>query len=370
MATTEQILSGKNLTGLIQGVKSGLPLKIPPAFLTPTRSVKGNVATYRKVEGAREVAKIVAYGNAAQVRAQKGVTEVPVNLLHTFESINISPSKLINLLTSDGGADQKLGADEVTRQVTEFKQAFVNLRIAATMQALLQFHIYANVDGNLLPSSSNAVVNVDYGVAASQINNGAAGIDPLVTSTNIILASWATAGTPIITQLRNLKQAAMQFSGYPLAYAFYGNSIPGYIAANTEASKYLAGNQELSRQYLESGEVPAGFMGMTWIPIGDAFYVDQNGAVQTLLAVDNVVFTPAPSLDWWEFIEGTYPVPSNFGPTAVDASALIQGMSEVAGMFSFAGGTLNPPSVQMFAGDTFLPVLKVPKAVFRVDTAW
>ena len=369
MATTEQILSGKNLTGLIQGVKSGLPLKIPPAFLTPTRSVKGNVATYRKVEGAREVAKIVAYGNAAQVRAQKGVTEVPVNLLHTFESINISPSKLINLLTSDGGADQKLGADEVTRQVTEFKQAFVNLRIAATMQALLQFHIYANVDGNLLPSSSNAVVNVDYGVAASQINSGGAGINPLGTG-NIVDTTWAGAGTDIIAQLRNLKAAAVQFSGYPLAYAFYGNLVPGYLAANTAASKYLAGNNELSRQYLETGEVPTGFMGLTWIPIGDAFYVDQNAAVQTLLTSDNVVFTPAPSLDWWEFIEGTYPVPSNFGPTAVDAAALIQGMSEVAGMFSFAGGTLNPPSVQMFAGDTFLPVLKVPKAVFRVDTAW
>lgn len=359
MATTEEILSGKNLTGLIQNTVSGVPNRLPPAFLTPNRTIKGHTGTYRRVDGRRETARIVQYGSPAERRAQKGVKEVPFTAIHAFESINFSPTLLINLLSAEGDADQKLGRDEVNRQIKEFKVLFSNLRISAVAAGLLTFHVYADGDGNLQTGSSGAVVDVDYGVSATHNETGGTGA--------IVTASWATAGTDMIGDIRAIKEKILQASGYSIMHCFYGSDIPKYVAANTAASKYLAANPDLSRQYYQTGEVPPGFMDLQWHAMGDQFFVDQDGTAQKILADDCVVFTPEPSPDWYELIQGTYPVPMNFGSVATDAQTLIQGMTETAGQFAYAGGTLNPPSVEMYAGDTFLPVVKVPTAVFKAD---
>jgi hypothetical protein len=368
MATLEQILSGKNLSGLIQSVKSGIPIRIPAAFLNPNRTIKGNTGKYRKVEGTREVARIVQYGSPAERRAQKGISEVPFVCMHSFEKQAHELTTLINLLDAASDAEQQMGRSEVTRQTTLFKQLFMNLRIAAVTMALSKFHIYADSNGNLQTGSSGAAIDVDYGVPSTHYNSGAAGCNPL--GANIITAQWDLAATDIIGQLRELKQAAVNVSGYPLRYAFYGDSIPGWIAANTTASNYMQANGDLSRQFIETGEVPNGFMGLQWVPLGDAFFVDENGAVQNLVADDEVIFTPEPSLDWYELVQGTFPVPTNFGSVVSDVQALISGVQQVAGMFSYAAGEVNPPSATQYAGDTFLPLIKVPGALYKFDTDW
>jgi len=37
---------------------------------------------------------------------------------------------------------------------------------------------------------------------------------------------------------------------------------------------------------------------------------------------------------------------------------------EIFGMFSYATVTADPPTVKQYAGDTFLPVICVPKSIF------
>jgi len=62
-------------------------------------------------------------------------------------------------------------------------------------------------------------------------------------------------------------------------------------------------------------------------------------------------------------------VPTNFelANNATSAVDVAHSLREQAGMFSYAEMLTDPPSIKMVAGDTFLPVIKVPKAVFIAD---
>jgi hypothetical protein len=118
-------------------------------------------------------------------------------------------------------------------------------------------------------------------------------------------------------------------------------------------------------QYLSTADIPSPLLGLTWRPAYEAFFEDATGTLQSLVGDDQVVFTPEPSTDWIGWLEGTYPVPTSVGTVSVDAADALRGsVTTAAGMFAYGVVNTDPVTVKMVAGDTFLPVLKVPKAIF------
>lgn len=355
----EQVLGAKNLVGLIQGVLGGVPDDLlPPGFWAGGGNVTqtdGNTATYFKVDGTRQTARLVHYGAPSVKRALAGVTEVPVKLLHTFEHQHHTPATMMNLMAEDSEAKQRMGQQTVARQVGNFGRLFANLRVSMVYSILNFGAIYFDGDGNLLPTSSGAVVTVDFQVPANNKNQ----------LNSIIAASWATAGTDIPLHVSQIRKTARKTTGYPIRYAFYGENIPTYFAANDYVSNLLFNSPKLTED-LARGDVPDELMKLKWLPLSEAFFVDAAGTAQEWTNVDRVVFTPEPSPEWWEWLEGTYPVPQNLQITS-DASSALSGLSPVAGGFSYAELTTDPPGIKHLAGDTVLPLLKVPGAVFIAD---
>ncbi len=359
--TLQQVLGSRNLTGVIQGVKGGVPADLlPPAFMRPTRRVEGDHCVYKKIEGTRKTARLIQYGAPSKRRAQSGVTEVPVKLMHSAEHQFHEPSTLLNLL-SPNGAKQKLGQAEISRQVKDFKQIYTNLRMCAIYSIFRFGAIYFDGDGNLLPTSSSAVTTIDLQIPAG--NKGQ--LDALGAGA-IIAASWATAGTAIHTQIKNLRVAARKLTGYPLVHAFYGTSILDYFLGNTKLKELLNRNQNFQAA-TAGGDIPNGLLGFQWHPISEAFFEDNDGTNQDWFGTDTVVFTPEPSPEWWEVIEGSYPVPTDIGRVSGDASSALGQVMEVNGMFSYATVESDPVTIKHVAGDTFLPIPKVPKAMFLAD---
>ena len=66
-------------------------------------------------------------------------------------------------------------------------------------------------------------------------------------------------------------------------------------------------------------------------------------------------------------VEGTYPVPAAFNITK-DMMGQLASLKQIAGPFSYATLQDDPVSVKHLAGDTFLPVIKVPGSVFIINT--
>ena len=175
--TLQNILGANRLNGIIQAVLGGVPDVLPAGFWASpsnTEATEGNRGRYLRVEGTRQAASLVHYGAPSKRRTMKGVAEVPVTLLHTFENMNVNPSTLNNLLAEGNEVLQRMGAASIAREVGNFGQLFKNLRISALYSALTNGAIYFDGDGNLLPTSSGAKVTVDFQIPAThkdQLNN-------------------------------------------------------------------------------------------------------------------------------------------------------------------------------------------------------
>ncbi|MCC5829075.1 MAG: major capsid protein [Phycisphaeraceae bacterium] len=363
--TLNQMLRGRNLTGLVQGIRSGLPTILPEIFLTPTRNIKGDLVEWFEVRGVRDVARQAHYGGPAHARTLEGMTRRSATMIHSFEHQSLPVAAWPNLTHPETGNAQDMARQEIERQTRAFKQRFVNLRQAATACAISTGRLYFDDQGQLLPAESGSVWGVDFNIPPS--NRG-----KLVASDGIIQGSsakWSAGGTDILWQLRLLKSLAARTTGYPLAYAFYGAHIPTYLAGNEGISNWIhsgvPSTGETAEAVMQGGELPGNLFGLKWIPMADAFFASADGTLHNVHDPDTVVFTPAPSPDWFELIQGSYAVPTG-APTEHDGDSL----EEVFGMFSYATLEHNPPSLVQYAGDTFLPLIKVPGAVFHAQVHW
>jgi len=355
MATLEQVLGYDNLTQLAVSIRGGLPKPLPASLYSVTKRVSGNLAKYRKVSGTREVARMVQYGSPSKAAQQKGVTEETVRLLHSSEHVWHDPYTLIALQQLDNAAQQKLGQQEIARQTREFATRFTNLRTTAIASAFALGAIYFDSDGNLLPSSSGATYTVDMGIPAANKNQIG----------GIIGASWATSTTDIAGDIQAIKRKALQTTGYPLRYAIYGLNVLNYLLGNDTIKELIPRSAAYNESAL-AGAIKNGFMGLDWIDGSNAFFVDSSGSVQQLVGDDTVIFLPEPSPDWYELIEGSVPIPSSINVSS-DATTALRNITEVYGMFSYATVKDDPTGIKQVAGDTFLPVIKVPSAVFIAD---
>jgi hypothetical protein len=357
--TLQSVLAGRVLTGGIQAIKPGLPeVGLPPGLVNPPTAPVGNPATggdygvYRKVEGTRKTAKQAHRASPSRARTMSGVTEVPVKLISSSEHIEIKAETLM-CLENDRGEIQKLGEDEVKRQVAECKQLQLNLRYASTASAFAIGHIYYDADGDLLHSSSNAVIDVDMAIPANNINqlNG------------IIDVSWANSAAGVVKQIGNLKKQSMIDTGYALKHALYGSNIVNAILNNSQLVDLINANPAYQTAFA-SGEVPAGFLGFTWWPAYNFFFEDDDGTNRTIFDAEEVCFIPDIGPEWFEVLEGGTPVPSTFGIES-DLSAMMRSCTIARGMYAYAVGTVDPVAGKMVYGDCFLPVIKVPGAVYR-----
>ncbi len=352
-----EVLGWKALTGVIQDTRGGVPVEwLLPAFLTMTRPVKGASASYTKISSSRKTARQVHRGSPSKARDLTGVAEVPVNLWHSYEHV-VHRNEIFDAIRNyDNPEAQAMGQAEIDRKTREHKQIFDNTRVSMIASIFRYGAIYFDADGDLLPSASTAVVTIDYSVPANNKNqlNG------------IIATKWSDVAADIVGQIKALKVAARKTSGYPIQYAFYGSSILNWLMLNTAIKGQINGNPAYKTSFLDL-EIPPGFLGLTWIPIESAFYEDADGTNQDWFLDETVVFSPTPTPDWWEILEGTFPVPTSLGNVGGDATAMLSNLRDVNGKFSYAKLIDEPPGIKHYMGDTMLPVLKVPSAIYIAD---
>lgn len=359
--TLHQILGSETLTGVIQTVKPGVPKAMPDPFYAVNRRIEGDQGTYTRVNGHRQTARLVARGSKARVRDRKGIAEVPVKLATMFEQMTHEAAVLHNLRNYENEARQRLGVAEISRHTRDFRGYFENLRISMVHSLFSLGAIYFDGDGNLLPSSSGAVYTLDFSVPAGHKDQ----LD-IDGSGDIISASWATASTDIVGQVNAIKAAVLRKNGYALKHAYYGENILGYLLANDSVQAAMNSHPGLAAAFMQ-GQVADGFLGMKWHPMDGAFFDDENGDTQAWWPADQVVFTPDPSPEWYEVMEGSHPVPASLGNVSADGVAALGDIREATGMYSYAAITHNPVGIDQFFGDTFLPILKVPASIAIAD---
>lgn len=355
------ILGGPNLVGMIQATTSGIPDPFPADFYRVDAQVDGDTGEYTVFTGQRGTATVSAYGAASKAAQFRNVGKKAVKLLHSIESITLPVSAYINLLAYDDLSKQRLGIAEVTRQVKEFKRRFANLRVAAMTSALFKGRIYFDAAGNLLPGSTNAATTVDYGIPAGNVGR----LDPFNTGTPILGGNaWNNASADIDQQIQSLLQAAVQLTGYELKHAFYGKNVPHYLTGNTNLGNYFYRSPQFNPGFVATADIPNPLLGLTWHKAYYSFFEDQNGVRQPMVGDDQILFTPDPSPDWIGVLEGSYAVPTDVGRIGADEASAVSRMQVAHGLFAYGRQIDDPVTAKIVAGDTFLPAVKNPQAIY------
>ena len=357
MKSLEQILGHVSLTGLVEDVKTGVPDVFPKALFTTKVDVLKDQGRYTRYSGTRKTSKRVEYGGGSIRRELSPIGSFDVKLNHVFEHIVLNAIDYQSLRNYTDYNVQRMGIEEVKRQAFQFRQLIDNTRISMVASMLAKGAIYWDSEGNLLPSSSGAAVTESFQITAANQNQLG----------GIIAASWSLPATDIPAQLRALKKRARQLTGYPLKYAFYGENVPSHLTANTAVQAYLSRNPVTHQKFLDTAELPDLF-GFVWIPVYESFFEDSAGTNQAWFGVDQVTFAPEIDSSVYEWMEGTYPVPTTLQPLPT-LEAGMAGVQLKNGIFAYAVPVYDPAvSVKLFAGDTSLPVWKVPDALFLCDT--
>ncbi len=359
MATTlPEVLQAPNLLGYVESVKAGLPSQhLPPALLggATVRRTEGNTFSYHRYSGSRKVTNTAAYGSASRGRTIGSLGELPGKTMYTSNNVELKYADYMNLMNPEGGQRQRLGESEVARAVRETVTDRMNFRIAATTSAFALGHIYLGSEGELLPSSSNAVQDIDYAIPANNQNqlNG------------IIGTTWATSTVDVLGDLQAIHAAAVQTSGYPLKHAIYGANILGYLMTNTNIRDLIVRNPVANNAAINTMVFNVG--GLTWWPGYFGFFEDSTGTNRTQISGDTVIFIPEPDRSWYEVVEGTTPVATDGGLTNASAESMTSMTDTQQGMWQYAVRQTDPVGAKIVHGDNMLPVIKVPSAVFIAD---
>jgi hypothetical protein len=364
----QDVLGAPQLCGVIQETTTGIPDVFPANFWEDGATVDKDTGSYIRVQGQRQNSKISKYGSPAERRELQNAEDVPFICIHTIEKIELPAAQFRGLIRKDSAGsnlviDQK-GADEIARQIKQARTAVDNLRTSAKTSAFFQGAIWWNNKGQLLANATGAVTTAAFGIPAGNQNQ----LNVFGTG-NIISAPWSIASTPIEQQVITIKQASARQSGYPLKYAFYGKNIPSYLVQNNTLQQFFVRNGNANPQYLATGDIPNPLLGLTWVPAYEAFFNDVNGNPLSVVGDDQVIFTPDPTDDWHEVVQGKYDIPGDamLGSTGMD---LLAGLETVEGMFMYATLQTDPVRITLIFGDTFLPVIKNPICLYQANTVF
>jgi hypothetical protein len=347
------------LTKMVETVKTGIPNVLPDAFFSVTEDVFGNKFGRTTFSGTRKLARNAPYLSKAGELQKSTYGTQEVQLLSPKEKMSFRDEFLQIYRQLDQYEPQPYRYLPILEmQTRQLKAHFENLRIAAVTSMLGQGgKIYLDAEGYMLNTSAGADLTLSAGVPNANIGN----VGGFYTT------SWATSTTDIVTSIRNTKTLAMQTTSYPLKHAFYGKNVLGYVTNNDFAKYYLARNPGMNQVFLDTGDIPQGFMDLTWHPVQDAFFDNAAGVVKELFPADQVTYTPEIDSQVYGLKIGSTPVITNFGVHA-NPEAALRSATEHKGMGAYSFFTHEPLNIEHIMFDCFYPDLKVPAAFFFADT--
>lgn len=357
------VLSAAQLCGAFETLRSGLPKVLPAGFFAPAdQETAANTASYFQYPGQRQVAKLNSYGGSSTAVQMKPIAEVPVVLFHTCENLVIPAHKLLGKISKDSSGSNLLiddkGVQEVARQVKAAVMRVTNLKTALVTQLFVLGDNYFDAAGNLLPSSSGNKTDAASKITAANLGN----LTTVLSGSTI----WTNSAADIEDQLIQLQQLSMDNTGYDLRYAVYGRNIVKYITNNAKLTAYLSRNVQAQQAYIGEAALPP-LGGLTWLPGFKSSFRDQNDATQRIVGDDQVLFLPEPNPDWFGWIDGHAPIVNSIDAVG-DGMAAMSNWSSAKGDYMYAYVAPDPVAIKLIFGTTTIPTVRVPSAVYAVNT--
>lgn len=178
-------------------------------------------------------------------------------------------------------------------------------------------------------------------------------------------ASWATAGTKILTtELVSLERSFRAAAGKEMGRLIHNAGVKQYLLTNTEIKEFMV--QLLGPQILQQGPKNLGEVaqnlnigGYSWQQ-ADGVFKPQGGSATRYFADNKLAVLPQGNLkDSIAMAEGYGYVPA--GHYAMGSGAGLVRKAPQRGVYAYAAVNPDVPSVRIYAGWVGLPVLLTPQ---------
>jgi hypothetical protein len=354
--TLMDFFAGQRLTQVAQSaaIRRGVPRMLPASLFAPSASKPSNdQVEYIQYSGNRQGAQIVSRLSPSKAQNMPGATRKTATAVNVKEKLPIDVT-LIDALKSTNLMIAENARRELVKRMADFDVRAEITRTNVVTSSFAKGKIWVDVNGNVLPTSSGAVITIDHGVpTANLLTLGGAG-----STYNI--GDWSSAATDIGAALRGLRKANVKANNYVLTTILYGELVPSYLAKNTTLKEYFARNAMFRDNIVQNNEIPNGTLGFNWAPVNLSYMVDANGAAQEWFPTNFLGVMPDVADDWYEFVEGGNLYPVGVAAPGMSIDQMIGLVSVANGKYSYAEMTTDPISVNQIVGDSFLSLIKVP----------
>lgn len=362
--TINDFFSGVRMTLLAQAmaVKGPVPRVLPDAFYTPgpTKPYNDQVQ-WPSVTWSRAGASVIARNSPPRAINLGNTAWKYGTIFNMKEEMALDPD-FLTALFSDYSMVSDRALSELNTRMMQFYQRTDTTRTQMVHSLIANGKIWIGSDGQVLSSSSGAVITMDGAVpTANQITKNGAG-----STYNI--GDFSNPATNIQAAMRGAQEYMVRLNGYVPTEAIYGTSIPEYFSNNTSLAPYLARNSNFRDALVAGQDIPNGFLGYNWTPARLAYAESASGTVTQTFASNFLALSPPANTGWYEFVEGGTLTPAGIaGAVEVKAETTMQSLLSsfrlVHGKYSY-GVVKNHPVVgtSVVQGDCAGPLLKVPGA--------
>lgn len=365
IVTLDNLLSSPVITKVISQIKTPLSrfqdfygMGIGGRFTNP---VGGRTFGWDIFDNVRDIATGRPFGTGPANVAPRRVDHVPASPYRAHEQVALLEDRLYRTRPLGGGVAEidVRGSRYVNEQAAKLAQRFKNNREFMVSRMFrgrfgLKFlgEDWVPVDSAIAPTGAH--IEIDYRVPA--LNKG--------NVNGIFAANWENAAALIHEDLLQLNAYSEEITGWPVTNAWITGTLWNKILANTEV-KALAGTSNTpfasyERVNTDRTDFQAQLRGIPWITwhIYDGG-LNVNGTFTKFIENNAAIFTPEPSSDWCEMLEGSEIVKEN----------VMDGGSERYGFTAWTTDAIDPASKQLKALDICLPALYVPRAIFYATVA-
>lgn len=259
MAILQDLLLPSFVRGRVSRVKS------PALFLSRhlgfqiggpnVTQVRGRTYTYDIYDNVRSIANARAPSAPAGTISANPIGVNTVTLGMFKEKLPLDYGMLLQIRKIGSGASDQdvMGGVYIDNQVRTLRQRQDNgaeFLAGAIFQGGKYYYYFFNDDWVPTYNSSGAAVTVDLKYDSDNVLTGgsfAAGLQ-MGTGSNILTASWATAGTDIPANLDGISSAFQDIVGAPLKRVYCGTDVWNNVIQNTLV-RQLAGTAAKSAEY-------------------------------------------------------------------------------------------------------------------------
>jgi hypothetical protein len=317
------IFSWKDMTGVVQRF-------VFPQFWfvnnIPTEDVEGTLVQWdiEKQVIAVDTTFTTDAGTAHPARQNdigKQSYEMPVSFVYTvINSGDVTKLRRLGAEQRDAGAEQT-----IMRHLTSLRRRYTDF--------LTEWMISRAFTGTMsvtIGDASGTAQTIDFGLPSSHITTAA--------------ASWSTAGTNILSDIRTQKVLIAQDYGAEAAVAVHNATVSVQTMRNTDLGNLVQGSVYAS-QIAEAGRL-TNFFGLRWVEINHRFSVSgqTEGFMTPFVADERVIFIPEPDSNWMALQVGTVSFPDV-------GSSLVMGaprFNEARGPVIWSEMSSSPTGLKMY----------------------